>query len=180
MTVKSNETGSAKTAPPTPRGPGTGGAPSRRALRRSGTVLDEDRGSSAIELVLITPVLIALVFGLIQTALVWNARHTVSSAAQHGARLARTATALNPTVIEAAGDAGATDTSTASDELVKASTLQYLRQTGGAGLADPTVTIRHDGSYVSVTVTGTTLGVLPGTHVQVTGSSRTPVEGYRP
>ena len=174
MTVMSTVTGAASTAASTPPGPGSGAASSRRTLRPSGAVLDSDRGSSAIELVLITPVLIALVFGLIQTALVWNARHTVSSAAQHGARLARTATALNPSVTAAVITADTTD------EQVTASALQYLRQTGGAGLADPSVTIQHDGSYVTVTVTGTTLGVLPGKHVQVTGSSRTPVEGYRP
>lgn len=121
---------------------------------------------------LLTPVLIALVFGLVQTALVWNARHTVTAAAQHGARLARTATALQPSIT------AAVDTS--SDEAVRASTLAYLRQTGGAGLTDPTVTVAHDGSYVLVTVTGTTLGVLPGTTARVSGSSRTPVEGFRP
>jgi Flp pilus assembly protein TadG len=122
--------------------------------------------------VLLTPVLIALVFGLVQTALVWNARHTVTAAAQHGARLARIATALQPSIT------AAVDTS--SDEAVRASTLAYLRQTGGAGLTDPTVTVAHDGSYVLVTVTGTTLGVLPGTTARVSGSSRTPVEGFRP
>jgi Flp pilus assembly protein TadG len=122
--------------------------------------------------VLLTPVLIALVFGLVQTALVWNARHTVTAAAQHGARLARTATALQPSITAAVY--------ASSDEAVRASTLAYLRQTGGAGLEDPTVTVAHDGSYVLVTVTGTTLGVLPGTTARVSGSSRTPVEGFRP
>ena len=134
-----------------------------------------DRGSSAIELVLITPVLIALVFGLIQTALVWNARHTVDAAAQHGAREARSTTALTPSISSTTGVGDP-----AGDAQVRTSTLSYLRQIGGQGLQNPTVAIRHDGTFVVVTVSGTALGVLPGTTVRVSSSSRTPVEGFRP
>lgn len=134
-----------------------------------------DRGSSAIELVLVTPVLIALVFGLIQTALVWNTRHTVSAAAQHGAREARSSTALTTSIGTSAGD-----DDPAGDAQVRAGTLSYLRQIGGRGLQNPTVAIRHDGSFVVVTVSGTTVGVLPGTTVRVSSSSRTPAEGFRP
>ena len=121
---------------------------------------------------LLTPALIALVFAIVQAALLWNAKHTVAVAAQHGARLARTAVALRP-VVTAAAPAG-------SDSPVQTSTLQFLRQTGGSSLADPTVTVRRDGEYVTVTVSGTSVGVLPGTTIRVSGSSRTPVEGFRP
>ena len=135
-----------------------------------------DLGSSAIELVLIMPVLIALIFGLIQTALVWNARHTVSAAAQHGAREARSSTALAPAVTAAFTRSD----SARADAQVRSSTLAYLRQIGGQALQDPTVAIRHDGTFVVVTVSGTTLGLLPGTTVRVSSSSRTPLEGFRP
>jgi Flp pilus assembly protein TadG len=133
-----------------------------------------DAGSSALELVLLTPALIALVFALIQTALVWNAKHTVGAAAQHGARLARTETALAPNVL-AAADAGA-----GAAVRTRASTLRFLQQIGGQALRDPSVSIGRDGPYVTVTVSGTTVGVLPGTTVRVTGSSRSPIEGFRP
>jgi Flp pilus assembly protein TadG len=142
-----------------------------------------ERGSSALELVLITPVLIALVFGLVQTALVWNARHTVGAAAQHGARLARTATALSPAVTTTSSTTAGTTTdatSSAAQAQIQSSTLRFLRQIGGASLRHPTVTIEHQGTDVVVTVSGTTVGVLPGTVVRVSGSSRTPVEGFRP
>ncbi|MCW2667914.1 MAG: hypothetical protein JWN57_2876 [Frankiales bacterium] len=143
-----------------------------------------DAGSSAIELVLLTPLLLALVFALIQTALVWNARHTVGAAAQQGARLARTATALAPAAFTVTDVGPATEVPGAGngspDERTRQSTLRYLQQTGGRALADPTVTVRRDGQYVTVTVSGTTVGVLPGLTVRVTGSSRTPVEGFRP
>ena len=134
----------------------------------------DESGSSAIELVLVTPVLIALVFALIQTGLVWNARHTVGAAAQHGARIARTSTALQPQL--AANSTPTTDT----EERIEASTLTYLRQIGGAGLARPRVAVDFDGDFVTVTVTGYSLGVLPGTTVRVSASSRTPLEGFRP
>jgi Flp pilus assembly protein TadG len=131
-----------------------------------------DGGSAAIELVLLTPVLIAVVFGLVQTALVWNAQHTVGAAAQHGARQARTAVALLPSLTSAP--------SPDADAQIRASTLLFLQQTGGRGLANPTVVIRRNGGYVTVTVTASSVGVLPGSTVQVTGSSTTPLEGFRP
>ena len=133
-----------------------------------------DAGSSALELVLLTPALIALIFALIQTALVWNAKHTVGAAAQQGARLARSETALAPNVL------AGSDASAGADERTRASTLRFLQQTGGDGLRDPSVSIGRDGQYVTVTVSGTTVGVLPGMTVRVTGSSRSPVEGFRP
>lgn len=144
-------------------------------VTRSSAVRRDD-GSSAIELVLLTPALIALVFALVQTALVWNAQHTVGAAAQHGARLARAATALEPALRPAGSNAPAADT----DAQIEQSTLRFLQQTGGKALQDPTVTIRRDGQYVTVTVTGTSIGVLPGTTVRVSGSSRSPREGFRP
>ena len=125
---------------------------------------------------LITPVLIALVFALIQTGLVWNARHTVDAAAQHGARLARTSTALQPAVV--ASNPRADDT-----EHIQADTLAYLRQIGGAHLGNPTVTVTFthhvQGTFVTVIVSGDTVGVLPGTTVRATATSHTPLEGFR-
>lgn len=147
--------------------------PARAVCHRVARRTCRDGGSAALELVLLTPVLIALVFALIQTALVWNARHLVGAAAQHGARLARTAVALHP--VGTAAPAGA-----AQDSAVRDSTLQFLAQTGGKALRDPTVQIQRAGGYVTVTVTGTSIGVLPGTSVTVSSRSRTPEEGFRP
>ena len=52
--------------------------------------------------------------------------------------------------------------------------------TGGKALRDPTVQIQRAGGYVTVTVTGTSIGVLPGTSVTVSSRSLTPEEGFRP
>ncbi|MCW2599469.1 MAG: hypothetical protein JWM02_1298 [Frankiales bacterium] len=134
-----------------------------------------DQGSSTLELVLLTPVLIALIFGLIQASLLWNARHLTDAAAQHGARLARTSVALQPV-----SDYAGPGTDPAVDQAVRDSTLSYLQQTGGHALQNPTVQIQRTGDFVTVTVSGTAVGVLPGTTVHVTSHSRTPVEGFRP
>ncbi|GAC1322472.1 MAG: pilus assembly protein [Mycobacteriales bacterium] len=142
-----------------------------RSASSSRSPVRGDAGSSAIELVLLTPVLIALVFGLVQTALVWNARQLMGAAAQDGARLARTAVALQS--LDTTAGAGA-------DDAVRTSTLGFLRQTGGASLQAPTVTVLRNGDYVTVTVTARTTGVFPGWALQVRASSRTPVEGFRP
>ena len=130
-----------------------------------------ERGSSTIELVLLTPVMVALLFGLIQAALLWQAHHLVGAAAQHGARLARTATALQPTTAVAGPG---------SDRAVQTGTLAYLRQVGGTSLNDVHITLSRGGGYVTVTVTGAAIGVLPGTSVHVSSSSRTPEERFRP
>jgi len=131
----------------------------------------DEHGSSTVELALLTPVLLALLFALIQAALLWNARHLVGAAAQHGARLARTATALSPTLATAGLD---------TDLAVQTSTLAYLAQVGGTALSQSHVVVQRSQGYVTVTVTGTAIGVLPGTTVPVSGSSRTPEEGFRP
>jgi Flp pilus assembly protein TadG len=130
-----------------------------------------EQGSSTIELVLLTPVLLALLFGLIQAGLLWQAHHLVGVAAQHGARLARTTTAVQPTP---------TRPGRTGDQTVQTGTLVYLRQVGGTALTDVRVTVVRAGGYVTVTVTGSAIGVLPGTSVHVTGSSRSPEERFRP
>ena len=137
----------------------------RRPSRRG------ERGSAALELVLLTPLLIALIFGLVQAGLLWTAQHLTTTAAQHGARLARTAVALQPLDAATPEDA---------DEAVRTSTLNYLRHIGGRGLRHATVRVSRTAEEVTVTVTATTAGVLPGTDATVTGTSRTPVEGFRP
>lgn len=122
-----------------------------------------EAGSSAVELVLLTPALIALVFLVVQAALVWHARHVATAAAQQGARLARVdnAAAADPAVI-------------------RAQTLAYLRQLGADLIGAPTVTVTRAGGWVSVSVTGQAVSLLPGATLDVHATSRGPVEEFRP
>jgi Flp pilus assembly protein TadG len=130
-----------------------------------------DAGSSAIELVLLTPLLIVIVFGIIQAALLWHAQHVVVAAAQQGARLARSDT---NTAQVATTDPGA-DAAT-----VRAETISYLHQLGADLIAAPTVNLTRTPGWVTVTVTGHAVSLLPGATLTVHATSRGPAEGFRP
>jgi Flp pilus assembly protein TadG len=126
-------------------------------------VSERERGSSAIELVLVTPVLVALVFAVVQAALLWNAQHAAVAAAQQGARLARTAVQSGE-----------------SDAQVRAATVAYLRSLGASVTDTPAVAVRRTNGWVTVTVTARAVSVLPGATLTVHGSSRGPVETFTP
>src|SRR5262249_59988997 len=71
------------------RGAG-GGRPARRAPVRGRRLAGRgDRGSSAVELVILTPMLLALIWLFIQYALYYQGRQVALAAAQIGARVAR-------------------------------------------------------------------------------------------
>ena len=124
---------------------------------------ERERGSSAIELVLVTPVLLALVFAVVQAALLWNAQHVAVASAQQGARLARTAVQSGET-----------------DAQVRTATIAYLRSLGASVTDTPTVAVDHAAGWVTVTVTAHAVSLLPGATLTVHGSSRGPVETFTP
>jgi Flp pilus assembly protein TadG len=111
--------------------------------------------------VLITPVLIALVFTVIQAALLWHARQVALAGAQEGDRLARAA--------------GATDPAN-----VRADTITYLRGLGADLLSTPQVSVASAAGYATVTVTGRAVSLIPGATLTVTGTSRGPLEQFTP
>jgi Flp pilus assembly protein TadG len=48
----------------------------------------DERGAAAVELALVMPILVMLLFGIIEFARVWNVRQTMTDAAREGARVA--------------------------------------------------------------------------------------------
>jgi len=124
-------------------------------------VRDGESGSSAVELVLITPVLIALVFAVVQAALLWHAHHVAVAAAQQGARLARAADGGDPAQVRAA-------------------TIDYLHSLGADLLGTPVVTVTRSGGWATVTVTGRAVSLLPGATLRISAVSRGPVESFHP
>jgi Flp pilus assembly protein TadG len=48
----------------------------------------DDRGAAAVEFALVLPILILLLFGIIEFARAWNVRQTLTDAAREGARVA--------------------------------------------------------------------------------------------
>ncbi len=123
---------------------------------------DADRGSSAVELVVLAPVLMFAVFLIVQAALYMHARHVALAAAQQGARIART----TDLTTGAGLDAAQTDT------------LGYLRQLGGNVVTSPTVAVSRDTRTATVVVHVDAVSILPGLHLAVTERSSGPLETF--
>ena len=132
-----------------------------RRMRRCGG--RGDRGSAAVELVLLAPVLMFLIFIVVQAALYMHARHVALAAAQQGARIARASAPSDATAIDAA----------------RTGTYAYLQQLGPNVVSDPSVTVTRIGGEASVRVTAHAVSILPGIHLTVVEVSRGPVEQFR-
>ena len=132
----------------------------RGALPRRCPLLGEDGGAGAVELVLLTPLVIALTFGTIQVGLWMHGRNLVTAAAQEAARTAAVAD------LGAAGGAGRGE------------------QAARAFLADQdvvevsAVTVQRGTETVTAVVTGTGLTMLPGVDLRVTGRASASVERF--
>ena len=122
-----------------------------------------DDGSSAVELVLLTPLLMFVVFLVVQGALYMHARHVVLAAAQQGARLARAQAANDQTAVNSA----------------RAGTLSYLHQLGSDVVNDPTVAVTRINGEATVRVTAHAVSILPGFTLRVVETSTGPVEEFR-
>ena len=116
-----------------------------------------------MELVLLTPALMLAIFVIVQAALYMHARHIVTAAAQHGARIART-----------------TDSSAGGITDTRAATLDYLRTVGGDITSGPEVTVSRDATTATVTVRADAISILPGLHLSISASSRGPLERFVP
>ena len=125
----------------------------RRRIRTS------DEGSSAIELVLLTPALMVCVLLIVQFALWQHARHVLLAAAQEGARAAR-----------AQGG-------TADDGRTRAS--NYIRQLGPDLVTAPVIDVARGTDSVSVRISGRAVNIVPGLPLRVTATSTGPVERFR-
>lgn len=105
------------------RGPGP--SPLTRGLRRATRRRDsQDSGQVLIEFVLALPLLLVLVFGIVEFAAAWQKYQRLTNVAREGARLAAIATKQQPVV-----DA----------------TVQSLLTNAGLNLSDATITYRCNG-----------------------------------
>ena len=121
-----------------------------------------DDGSSAVELVLLAPLLMFMVFVVVQAALFMHARHVALAAAQQGARIARTTDLTSPDGVAAARDG----------------TLAYLRQLAGDVVSGQSVTVNRTGTTATVVVRVTAISIVPGLHLVATQRSSGPVEAF--
>lgn len=117
------------------------------------------RGSAAVELVLLTPLLMVLVLLVVQFALWQHARQVLLAAAQEGARAAR-----------AQGG-------TAEEGRTRA--LDYIEEIGPDLVSSPAVEVNRSLDIVSVQVRGQAVNIVPGLPLRVTATSAGPVERFR-
>ena len=127
----------------------------RRLIGR--TAIRRERGSSSIQMVILMPALFSIMFLGMQGALYYHARTVAIAAAQEGARAAGGQNGTAVGGISAASsfvsDAGGKDV------------LPGAQVTGG-----------RSATTATVTVTGTSLSVIPGWSPAVSQSASVPVE----
>jgi len=128
---------------------------SRRAALRA----NPEEGSSVVELVLLTPMLMLFVFTIIQIALWYHAKQVVTAAAQEGARTAR--------------QEGATAVQG------RTAALSYVTNVGGQAVVTPTAVVTRTTTTVTVVVQGKSVKLVPGLNLDVVGRSNAAVEGFR-
>ena len=115
-----------------------------------------ERGAVTVEMVVLMPVLLATLFGGIQTGVVFHARHIAIAAAQEGARTAAAYQAGLP-------DGIGTATDTAADW-------------AGQSLTGIQVTGQRTATRVSITVQGSAISLLPGVSWPIEQTATMPVE----
>ena len=127
----------------------------RRLIAR--TAFRRERGSSSIQMVILMPALFSIMFLGMQGALYYHARTVAIAAAQEGARAAGSQNGTATEGVSAASsfvsDAGGKDV------------LPGAHMTGG-----------RSATIATVTVTGTSLSVIPGWSPAVFQSASVPVE----
>lgn len=125
----------------------------------------EDRGASAVELAILAPALLLLVWLTIQYALYLQGRQVALAAAQVGARVARQ-------------DA---NTVPGWQAISEHSAQDYYRGLGTKVLGgDITAAAASNGSRVQVTVQGNVASILLGLPLPIHESAGGPVECFRP
>ncbi|MFC9127002.1 TadE family protein [Streptomyces sp. NPDC057099] len=142
---------------------------SRRVRRRVEAVRKRaaargDSGMTAIEFVLLTPVLFFMIFATVQFALYFFADHVAQAAAQAGARKARATANEHPGAWR--GEA---------QDVVDA----YIRQLGPQLVLGPDVTmLQPDQNTVGVEIAARVPTVFPGLDLTVHAQSAGPVERF--
>jgi Flp pilus assembly protein TadG len=123
---------------------GNRGAKRARGLAPAGR---EDRGAVAAETVIATPLLLLLLWLIVQFALAWHAQHIVQTAASRALAITR-----------------AQGSSAAAGRAQAAATLNAL---GHSVLCDPQVTVARTDRTVTIDVRGWVEPVVPGFHLPI-------------
>ena len=118
-------------------------------------MLRDERGSASVQLVMILPVMLSLVWAAVGAAMFFYGRTTAIAAAQAGAT------------------AGAAEDGTVAQ--CRAAAADMVARVGDA-LQQVTITCRRTPTTVTVTITGATLSLLPGWTPTLTQTATVPIE----
>ena len=132
----------------------------------------DDRGAVAVEFALVLPVLIVLVFGVVDFGRVFFAQISVTQAAREGSRLAALANTMNPQLTPAA----VISRTKAAANGLPAGSLNVnapICPAGSTAATDAVVSVKHTVTF-STPMAG--LAGLPGS-VVVTGTGHMPCHG---
>ncbi|MBF8169533.1 MULTISPECIES: TadE family protein [Streptomyces] len=136
------------------------------AAREAAATRGDDSGMTAIEFVLLTPVLFFMIFATVQFGLYFFADHVAQAAAQAGARKARATADAQP-----GGWRGE------ANDVVDS----YIRQLGPQLVLSPDVkTLQPQQDTVGVEITARIPTVFPGLDLTVHAQSMGPVERFVP
>jgi Flp pilus assembly protein TadG len=127
---------------------------------------DRERGASAVEMALLTPLLVLLIMLVVQFAMYYHAQHIAVAAAQAGARVARTGAAGTPT------------TDWRAEATAKA--YGYIDNLGPRLLEGPRTAAIDEGDRVGVEVSAHAVQVVPFLRLPVRARSVGPVERFEP
>lgn len=117
----------------------------------------DERGSATLQLVILFPALLLAFFAAVQAGLVYQAQAVALAAAEEGARVASTEN----------GTAGAGRNAAAA----------FASRAGGSWLQGQSVSGSRGAARATVTVTGTSLSILPGyAGFAISQSASLPVE----
>lgn len=120
----------------------------------------DERGSSSLQLVILFPVVLLLIFTAVQGALYYHARNVALSAAQEGVRAAKAENGSNNQGRQAA--------------------RAFVTQAGGEDvMTGVNVTSNRGANEATVTVTGRPISVIPGVlNFRVSQTAQGPIEVF--
>lgn len=125
---------------------------------------DAERGSSSIELVIYTPILMFVIFLTVQFTLTWHGNEIAGAVAREAARVVRTGGGSPQSLLDA-----------------QTRGIEYAENLGGSALTDVQVDITQpDALTVRVTVTGRSVEIVQGFAPEVSATVQGPVESFRP
>ncbi|CAN5882152.1 hypothetical protein BH18ACT7_BH18ACT7_24700 [soil metagenome] len=119
-----------------------------------------DRGSAAVEHLIVYPLLLLLIFAVVQSVVWWHARNMALAAAESGAREGR---------VTSSAQAGSDTTQSYLDRIANDTFAEVLVSSAGSGPGE-----------VQITVTGTVPSLFPGLwDLDVSQSAAGPIEAPR-